>query len=190
MTTWLSDEVWRQLDRNKGRLSRRGTMRAWLAILAAGAVFAAGLAVWRSGVIAPRLEWPRNAGIGFEAGQRHIRYQLTIVNQGWTTETITGYGRSGPGLHLLAVHAPPDVRLALGDTVDIAIEYEVTDCAAVPADPWPVPVRVHRVWGEVTAWVQPPTQPSEDAPSSYSYSGRSPYEVEWQRGTADLACQV
>src|SRR5690242_4673208 len=57
MDPWVSDDVWRQLHPGAGRLSRREAARAWIVIVVAFALVTAGLAVGKSGLITPQMEW-------------------------------------------------------------------------------------------------------------------------------------
>jgi hypothetical protein len=70
--------------------------------------------------------------------------------------------------------------------MEAVLVYQVTDCAAVPADEWPVPVTVRRTWGTATGHVQPPSQPIQVG--QRAYPGRDPFTVQWQRGVADMVC--
>jgi hypothetical protein len=73
--------------------------------------------------------------------------------------------------------------------MEAVLIYRVTDCAAVPAGVWPVPVTVKRFWGTATGYVLPPTSTSPNAPQGMrEYRGRDPYAVEWQRAVADVSC--
>jgi len=94
--TLLSDEVWRQLDPDAGRLPRRSVLRLrWSLVSAVAVAVLAGL-VWQSGLTVPRLSWPSNAGYGWETStlDRTIKYEVRIANRGWTTVEVLGLGRS------------------------------------------------------------------------------------------------
>ena len=187
--TLVSDEVWRQLDPDAGRLSRRTVLRLRWSL--AGAVALALLvgAVWQSGLTVPRLAWTPDSGYGWSTQDRTIEFEVRIANRGWTPVDIIGIGRSGPGFELRAIRAELPTTLRPGEDLDAVLLYQVTDCAAVPADEWPVPVTVRRTWGTATGYVQPPTQPSMSAPTgTREYQGRDPYAVEWQRAVADMVC--
>ena len=102
---------------------------------------------------------------------------------------MVAIGRSGPGFELRTVRAALPTTLRPGDDMDVVLVYRVTDCGAVPADAWPVPVTVRRAWGTATGYVQPPTGTSPSAPDGMrEYQGRDPYAVEWQRLVADYSC--
>jgi len=70
--------------------------------------------------------------------------------------------------------------------MEAVLVYQVTDCAAVPADEWPVPVTVRRTWGTATGHVQPPSQVPHVG--QRVYPGRDPFAVQWQRDVADMVC--
>jgi hypothetical protein len=189
--TLLSDEVWGQLDPDAGRLPRRTVLRLRWSL--AGAVALAVLAglVWQSGLTVPRLSWTPNGAYGFSAStvDRTIEFEVRIANRGWSTVEVLGLGRSGPGFELRSVRAQLPTTLRPGEDMDAVLSYQVTDCAAVPAGVWPVPVTVRRTWGTATGHVQPPTQVSQNAPTGQrEYQGRDPFAVEWQRAVADMVC--
>jgi hypothetical protein len=184
----LSNEVWRQLDPEAGRLPRRTVLRLrWTVAAVLVLAVLAGLG-WRSGLIKPRVAWP-NAGGSWEVAGNRIEYEIHVTNRGWIPIEVVGLGRSGPGFELVDVRATLPTTLAPGESMDAVLLYRVNDCAAVPADAWPVPVQVRRSWGTVTAYVDVPTQVSPAAPAGMrQFTGRDPYAVEWQRRAADLAC--
>jgi len=185
--TLLSDEVWRQLDPDAGRLPRHTVLRLRWSL--AGAVAVAVLAglVWQSGLTVPRLSWTPNSGYGWSSStlDRTIEFEIRISNRGWSTVEVLGLGRSGPGFELRSVRAPLPTTLRPGEDMDAVLVYQVTDCAAVPADEWPVPVTIRRTWGTATAHVQPPTQVAHVGQRVYS---GNPFAVEWQRAAADAVC--
>jgi len=189
--TLVSDEVWRQLDPDAGRLPRRTVLRLRWSL--AGAIALALLfgLVWQSGLTVPRLSWTPNSGYGYGGSPRNrtVEYEVRISNRGWTSVEVVGLGRSGPGFELRSVRAQLPTTLRPGENMDATLLYQVTDCAAVPADEWPVPVTVRRTWGTATGYVQPPTQTSPSAPTgTREYQGRDPFAVEWQRAVADMVC--
>ncbi|MFF5211189.1 hypothetical protein [Streptosporangium sp. NPDC000396] len=56
--------------------------------------------------------------------------------------TITGVGRSGPGLRLLPARNTAPQTLLPEQSQRFDLRYEVTNCRAVPKAEWPVPVFV------------------------------------------------
>src|SRR5690606_9122870 len=141
-----------------------------------------------SGLVVPRVSWSDSLGWGSSASPDQVSHEVVVENKGWTPVEVLGMGRSGAGLELLEVRGTFPTTLEAGQIMRVEVVYRVTDCAAVTADPWPVPVRVQRPWGVHTSYVQLPHQTSWDAPGAYSYTGRDPYAVEWQRWLADRAC--
>jgi hypothetical protein len=142
--TYLTDTVWRQLDSGAGRLSRRTAMRLWLAGGLAFALLVVGALGYRAGLVVARLEdssnaWEVNPGV-------RATYDLQISNAGWLPVTVTGAGRSGPGMELLSVDGTLPAVLKPGESAVLALVYRVTDCAAVPSGAWPIPVRVDGPW--------------------------------------------
>lgn len=189
MGCWVSDEVWAELDHDAGRLPRRRERQLAVAPVILLLVLSAGVVVWRSGAVVPRVAW---ANLGYSASsdleRRIVTHSVAIANRGWPSVHITGVGRSGPGLELVEVRGSLPTTLSRGESTEVILVYRVTDCAAVPRGPWPVPVRVRRAWGTQTVYVSVPTESSPDAPDSYTFIGRDPYGVEWQRLLADRAC--
>jgi hypothetical protein len=138
---------------------------------------------------------------------RVIHYDFEVVNPGWYALEITNVGRAGPGLELLAYPAGDGTmasartsgRLEPGRRMALGMAYRVTDCNAVPAEPWPVPIIVARPWGEQTIWFELPTEEPRRADAGEDVSDEDAWdedawwdgeddEVEWQRHVADLAC--
>ena len=171
----LTDEVWARLDPHAGRLSWRQTRRLWQAVFACVVLLGAGLLGWRAGLIAPRFEPPdaQNWSAEFDAQAGEFTMHLPLMNQGALTETVLAVGRPGPGLTLLPPADSFPLTLAHNTGQDVSLRYRVTDCAAVPAGEWPIPVRVSRPWGSVTVDLRGP-----------SIGGNTP----WQRKLADGAC--
>ena len=172
--TLVSDEVWRQLDPGAGRLPRRTVLRLrWTISTTLALALLVGLG-WRSGVVLPRLGWP-NDGEGWSIEGNRVEYSMHIANRGWTSVEVLDVGRSGPGFVLDSVRAQLPTTLRPGESMEAVLIYRVTDCAAVPAGEWPVPVTVKRPWGTATGYVLPPPETSPKAP-------------QWQRALADVSC--
>lgn len=191
MDQLVRDPVWTQLDPLAGRLSRRSIGRLRLSAVLVLLLVLGGVAVWMSGLIMPRLGWPGSTGWGASASPSEITVELQVANRGWTAADIVGAGRSGPGLRLTAVTGAFPATLAPGHAMTIRLVYRVTDCAAVTASSWPVPVRVRRPWGTVTVYIQVPELDRPGISSgAHSYTGPDPYAVQWQRGLADESCSA
>jgi hypothetical protein len=167
----VSDEVWRQLDPNAGRLSRTSVRRLWRAVgvaLTAAALLALG---WQSGVVVPRLEMPREAGLEYGGGPDQLYVVFTVKNIGSTRVTVTGAGRSGDGLELTDVVAQFPTTLDPGEQMTLRLVYRLTACVTGPGTAWRVPVRVEWWWAERTVDLEPP------------WPGNA-----WQRELADVVC--
>jgi hypothetical protein len=197
MQPLVSDEVWNRLDPRAGALSRPLRRRLSAAITTAAVVLGAGLVVDYSGVVRPHLD---RSGVGMSGvamlNPKVIAQEFGVRNNGWTTVRVVGIGQSGPGLRLLAPTDPdlrgsgisgkqPPFDLHPGQTVEIAVAYLVTDCAAVTADPFPVAVRVDRPWGTQTIHI--PLSQSYDGPNGVA---SNPTMTEWQKDMADRSCGV
>lgn len=198
MQPWVSNDVWRQLDPVAGRLSRRSVRRLRIVVVVLIVLAVLAALSWRSGAVAPRLKWTDEWGWEASVGPELVSHAVVVVNDGWLPAQILGVGRSGPGLELVSVREGTSVDfregsgifpyvLQPGAIVAFAVVYRITDCSAIPQDPWPVPVRVQRPWGVQTVYIGLPEE-SFRAPQLLSYSGRNPYAVEWQRWIAADLC--
>jgi hypothetical protein len=110
-----------------------------------------------------------------------------VVNDGWVSITVLGIGRDMPGMRLIGVEGQFPSTLAPGQSASFAVNYRITDCEAVSADEWPVPVRVRRWWGEQTDYVDLPPQ-AMDVPDTVYYLGDGGHEAQWQYNLASIAC--
>jgi hypothetical protein len=185
----LTDDVWRQLDPNAGRLPRRQTVLIWISIAVAGVLVAAGFVVWRGGYVVARVDTRDEAsGYGWGTGtNRSFTIDLPIANDGRTAITVTSVGRAGPGLALTAPVGLP-FTLAPGHGVVVYLKYTVTDCAAVKSGAWAVPVTVRMWWGSQTVYVQPGPIDQGQPDGEYEYSGADPYGHPWQQALAATSC--
>lgn len=187
MTQWVTDEVWEQLDPHAGTLTRNQRKRLGTVAVAAGLVLAAAFAIDRSGIVRAHVEY--SADTSFEGAAtvnpKIFTRQIAVKNTGWTTVRVLGIGSDGPGLRLLA---PAEVdaqskttgitqtRLPLalhpGQTVMMAVAYQVTDCNAVPAGSYPVPVRVDAPWETQTIDISLPARWLKDMADQACHPGR------------------
>jgi hypothetical protein len=147
----VSDEVWRQLHPDAGRLSRRETARAWIVIVAALAVVIAGTAVGKSGLITPQLGWSLWGVKPAEPPTDTVTLDVEITNTGLAPVTITRVGHSGPGLTLIATEGQLPVRLPATKGARLSLVFRITDCDERPTGSWPVTVEVHQAWRSRTA---------------------------------------
>jgi hypothetical protein len=205
MTPLLHDEVWRQLDPYAGRVSRRTLVRSWAVGIVALLVLTTAAWVWESGAARPRLiaddgGWVSSLNV-VDANPRHapadpdLSQQVRIENHGWLAVRIAGVGADGPGIHLrestVDQRLTPQTPFVLkrGGTAAVTMSYRITDCTAVPADPWPIPVRLLRPWGIQTVHVWLPPLRAHPVYSGWSITTRDdPKAVEWQRWLADDVC--
>lgn len=207
MANLLSDQTWQRLDPEAGQLTPRQRRLAGLTMVAGVLLVALAVAVGASGLITPRVAGSWSAGGGAYSYGYHdetwtMHHTFEIRNAGAVSFKITGVGRSGPGL--VPVDFPVEVaqqlegevnelgRLAPGERTILGVAYQVTDCAAVPDEPWPVPVHIARPWGTHSAWVELPPQSHEDfgLPPAYESGAAvaSAFDIEWQRNMADAVC--
>jgi len=178
----LTDEVWRQLDPYAGRLSRRTVRRIRWAAAAIVLLAAIGELAWYAGVLVPRVSW--SDAPGYEFGWSPAHHSVVVHNDGLLPIRVLGVGRSGPGLRLDRVDGTLPSTVDPGSQLSVMLTYAVTDCAAVPTQPWPVPVVVERPWGVQTVYVTLPDERAMDAEGM----SRGP-RLEWQRWLADAACR-
>jgi hypothetical protein len=189
----VSDEVWAQLDPRAGALSRADTRLITRLTALAVVVAAAAMALWVSGFVRANLSWSDSQGYGssFNPHTHTFSTDVVVKNNGWTAVRVTGIGGDGAGLHLTGTtqpHISTDLgrtvpfTLEPGQTAILALDYQVTDCAAVTSGSFPVPVRVKRFWGTQTVSVGIATD-LESTPSSAR-------TVEWQRWLADQTCGI
>ncbi|WP_027344944.1 hypothetical protein [Hamadaea tsunoensis] len=184
--TEISDDVWRQLDRNAGRMSRRGFLLFLTACLALPAVAYGGLVAWRT-VAHPLVAADDFLSYSATAGQHKVfSLQVKVRNQGITALTVVSAGQDGPGLHLVAPVLAVEHHLAVGQELLLVLEYEVTDCSAVPAGTWPVPIVVDQPWGRRTVEVRPQTMPD---PADTNGAFTAADEVQWQTAMAYQSCR-
>src|SRR5262245_14941880 len=61
VAAYLDDTTWRRLNPHAGRLTRRTTVKLWLSIAACVVLGVIGLALYRSGLVVPRLVIARPA---------------------------------------------------------------------------------------------------------------------------------
>jgi len=187
-TPLLTDVVWRQLDPHAGRLSRRTARRVRLAIAVALVAVVLGEFCWYAGLIAPRLSWTDS--LGSEYGWDPVHHSVSVHNDGLLSVRVLGVGRSGPGFTLSSVTGTFPTTVDPGGDLKFTLTYLVTDCAAVPAGAWPVPIRVERPWGVQTVHIGLPSKQDDEAPDGFvTEEVRSRHAVEWQRWLADLACR-
>lgn len=154
----LSDETWAVLDPKAGALSRRTVRRLWGGLAGLVVLLVAGGLVWRSGLAVPRLgndEGPLAESGVSGPGVHLFTVSQRVTNHGWHTERVIGAGRDGPGLELVKAHGLPR-KIPPGESITIRLSYRVTDCGTRIPGAWPVPVRVHRPWGDVTTDIWAP----------------------------------
>jgi hypothetical protein len=185
-TDLLPDDVWRALDPYAGRLPRGTRIRMRLAAAGAVALLVACIVVWQSGIVVPHVvRSDTSFGWSADMATHKVTQIVSIRNDGWRTITVTGVGRSGPGMVLTSVDRAMPVVLPPSTAIELSLSYDVTDCAAVPQGRWPVPVRVQRPWGVFSDWIHLPrgTSPATPAPGQ-----PKPTEQEWQAVLATTAC--
>ena len=188
-TDLLPDDVWRALDPDAGRLSRRQRLHLWLAGVLALAVVAALTVVWQSGVVVPHIvRGASDDSWSADTATHRVTRTIEIRNDGWGTAHVLSVGRSGPGIALRSVDTALPTDLPPSTGVVVTLTYDVTDCAAVPQGNWPIPVRVQRPWGAWTSWVGPEAGIPPTTKTPGGLFRPTEYEVPWQRVLSLTAC--
>lgn len=154
----MSDEVWRQLEPHRRGLSRRWTVRLWIAAAAAFLLGVGGSLLWLSPLVRPSLDLASPTDMaGLELDGDTLRVRAVLRNTGPRPVTVLDVEPAGPGLQLRRVEgaragapSPFPVTLDAGERIAFVLDLRVVDCAAVDVR-YPVPVRatVQRPWGEM-----------------------------------------
>ncbi|MEZ0113587.1 hypothetical protein ABH920_007620 [Catenulispora sp. EB89] len=200
-TRWVSDEVWAELDPNAGNMSRTQRRRALAAASAAVALLIAGFTIDRSGVVRAHVDYSADSANSGAASPKtkFFTRQVAVQNNGWTTVHVTGVGKDGPGLHLVQPGGPEGLPKDLelqgntavpfdlrpGQIAIVEVAYQITDCAAVPSDSFPVTLRVDRPWGTQTVDISLPLTPAPGTPNGLVPESAM---VGWQKAMADDVC--
>jgi hypothetical protein len=151
-TTWLSDEVWAQLEPRQARLTRRA--RRALALLVA--VTGAGSILIAFGVTSGELggnlyvpSWSTRV----DTRSHDFVETIDIKNESWFDETITGATNRDGHIDVTDIR-PAWLTIPHGRTRTLKLRFHVTDCAAVaPGDNVPV-VHLDRFWGTQSVTIQ------------------------------------
>jgi hypothetical protein len=204
------------LDPRLGELAPRVRLRIGLTAVFLVVAVVVGWYLTYSGVVVPRVTanqhgWDGSLRIGSPAyfpkpDTKRISTALLLLNEGSVTINVIGVDVAIPGLRFdgISQHGPyltPDGITRIGDSPAAlpkplepgnmefhwTLNFEVTDCAAVPAQPQPIGVRLARPWGQQTIEVQlPPLRPQH---GGWAVTTRDdPHRIEWQRLLADDVC--
>jgi hypothetical protein len=158
MAAGIPDQVWRRLDPDAGRLSRRATVRLWVATGAALLLYLGSHALWSTGLVVPHLVWPSDFWTIETREQGIARVDVLIANHGLSAVTVLDVGRSGSGMELLDVDGALPITLDSSGGASFVLTYRITDCDATPRGSWPVTAVVARPWGALTVDVQPSSE--------------------------------
>jgi hypothetical protein len=208
MTPLVSDQVWHQLDPAGGSVQRRTVHRFRLAVVPTFLVLLVVGVTWASGGFVP---WLHQTATGFafsaalddangRVGPRDPdqTMNLSVQNSGWRPVRVVEVGSDRTGFRMLraTIDDKPVSRrspyvVAPGETVEITLFLRFTDCQAVSAARWAVPIRIARPWGIQTVHVDhlPIAATSDRGGWTTVYRG-DPRAVEWQRWIADDVCGV
>jgi hypothetical protein len=208
MDRLVSDDVWHQLRPFGTVVARRTVVRCWAAGVAGILVIYTAAIAWASGGVVPWLHetdsgWISSVAIDDANGRSGPRaaeqtMTLNIQNHGWQAVRIVEVGDDSAGVRTLrttAANEPitPQSPYVLnpGDTAEITLFLRFTDCRAVSDQPWPIPIRVSRLWGTQSIHVfHLPIRATSDH-GGWSVADRGdPRAVEWQRWIADDVCGI
>jgi hypothetical protein len=174
-TTWLPDDVWRQLDPRQARLTkraRRGVAAAMASTAVATILVALGVA---SGELGGSL-WLPTWDITINRHTHTFVESVSIENESWFDETITGAATGAPHVRVTDVN-PARLTIPHGQTRTLRLRFQVTNCDTLPrGDAVPI-VHLERFWGtqSVTLQVLPWTHGLE--PGSYPLANGPAWEA-------------
>ncbi|WP_214320791.1 hypothetical protein [Nonomuraea sediminis] len=183
----ISDDLWRQIDPKAGLLTGR---QLAVRLGAVALVVVLGAAVWWSGLVKPRVTAEVDGFFTSGAMRRDDQFRpvgleglvdMRITNHGLVPFTITGVSAGIPGLRLVRVEQKFPVSLGSGDSVTLRMEFDVTDCPAVPLDPRPVRVTY-------TSWSRDGAFEAVETERMIRSGDPKRRLVAWQRSMADEAC--
>jgi hypothetical protein len=152
MPTRLPDDVWSQLEPGAVRLSKR--TRWTLAVAMTGAAMATILIALgvASGQLGGSLYTPM-WDISFDKSAHTFAESISIRNEAWFDETITGVGFGSQDLRVNEV-TPAPLTIPNGETRTLSVVVQVIDCARAPrGDVYPV-VHLDRFWGTQSVTIQ------------------------------------
>ncbi len=151
-TTRLPDDVWAHLEPNAARLSkpaRRGLAVALISAAAATILIALGVV---SGQLGGSLYTP-TWDLSIYRSAHTFAESISIRNEGWFDETITGVSFSSRDLRVTEVD-PARLTIPHGQARTLHVVVEVNDCASAPrGDSYPV-VHLDRFWGTQSVTLQ------------------------------------
>ncbi|GAA0409308.1 hypothetical protein Acor_61590 [Acrocarpospora corrugata] len=174
-----------QMEPAKPRVRRKRGL-----VLAAVLVLLAGVFVWNSSLVNARFQvvW-LDGSQGWGSGDtKTFSIRFGVKNDGWTSTTIVGAGRSNSSIRLVQIEGVKlPITLEHGDTAQLEFVYEVTDCNSVLIEEWPIPVQVARPWGTETVYVVPPPQEPDSANPYYNdYDENTHWQ--WQVARSSYVC--
>ena len=140
------------------------------------------------GAISPHIKWSVNDFfLAAEVDENDVlftRVRIELENQGPASFTVTDISANIPGLRLLPVGKAEENGAAFivegGDTAYQWRRMVITDCAAVPYEPWPIRVTYSTWTGSGVAEV------ASDSWTMEGPEGSTP--VAWQRALTAKIC--
>jgi hypothetical protein len=154
MSQLVTDDVWRQLDPHAGRLSRRGAVRLWAAVICGLALIPLAAVLYGSGAVEPRIMADISGSFSVRAPNTistatpaTVRTTVVLTNTGWSTVTVNGVV-PGSGGTTLTTPDPTPITIKPGQQVTVDLTYAITSCTQ--KDSGPFSIRVRRWWGAQT----------------------------------------
>jgi len=151
----LTDEVWRQLDPDAGRLPPGERRRVAIAIGLVCILGIAALLVRLSGLVVPNIAVGTTVSSGADSTQHTFFQTLNVHNGGWRPEKVVGVANPQQRVRVTAVDGLP-VSIPVDSEAHVTVHYVVDDCSSVTPGWLPVTLRLHRPWGTASATVTPP----------------------------------
>jgi hypothetical protein len=195
-TTYVSNEVWRQLPQR--RLPRGRAVGTLIGLLVAGVLL--GLCQF-AGLFTPHFSSMAN-GSSARQGSHRLTEDLLITNSGWLTTTVTGVRPTASWLHVTKVsidplntsgqrHAGNIVTLGPSQSVTYKVEMSIPDCGAIAKTGSAVAISADGPLWKRTVEFQPEGTNYLSAPPEYKWTGpTNPYLIPWPVEYATLACTV
>jgi hypothetical protein len=143
MTSFVSDDVWRQLaPRAAG--SATGRRSVLTAVLAAVLITAAVVAVGLPGVVEPRVVADPSR-LTLHHGRRAWTETWQLYTQALGAHRVRVDPAAAPGVRATAT--PASFVVHHSTLVAVTVHYVVTDCALAPGGTIPLRVEVSQPWG-------------------------------------------
>jgi hypothetical protein len=162
-TSWVTDEVWAQLDPAAGRPTPLSMRAATIVAAASVLVIAVVMVPSWLGAWNPRVAVADGWGTTDRRGSEHLAITFTLANNGPVSERITAISGSAQ-LRVTSVTGLPS-QLGAHSSVPVTVQVQILDCGATDQGDGSLYVQVHRPWGHIGKHLSLPglTDPIETA---------------------------